>query len=219
MTIIEQLTEYCNCIEVNEKDVYELVNLISSYTGWMQDTCETFLLGERREVIELSNCKKGCEIFEFTPFYQPFDYDTFQFYLVEQNGIDEVVSELVDYRYSSVDENFKLDLPLPDCECSPACGCETKYKLLVTYEAGYELIPECLLPIFCDALEWIRKKNECCSDCQDCDTSYGNNQIDMDSLEGRLQEYFLSMLTRQYIRALSLIALNRRARHLWGIVV
>ena len=219
MSVVEQLTEYCDCQEVNEQDVYELINLVSSYTGWMQETCETFLLGERKEVIDLPSCKSDCSVMEFDPFYQPFDYESFTFYLVAQDGINEDVTEITDVRYSPVDGNFRIDLPLPNCDCNPQCGCEVKYKLLVTYTAGYEEIPECLLPLFCEGLQWIADKNKCCSDCADCDTPNTDQGIDFTTLEGRLKDHFLAILTRQYFRALSLISLNKPVRHLWGIVV
>lgn len=220
MNVVDQLTEYCDCIDVEEKDVYELIGLISSYTCWMQNPCDTFLLSERREVVELPNCADNCDVYVFEPFYAPFDSESFTFTLIEQNGIEETATEITDYIYSPVDENFRLILDLPDCKCRPKCGCESKYKLLVTYVAGYELIPECLLPLFCDALAFIREKNKCCDDCAECGTDYrGDTSIDPTKLEGLIREHFLSILVVQYIRQLSLISLCNETRHLWGVVV
>ena len=231
MTIIEQLTEYCDCLtrEVDgeafpnftERDVYELVNLISSYTCWAQHPCETFLQGERREVVDVPDCGCDCDIFEFEPFFFPFDPESFVFTLVEQNGITETHTPVSTYIYSEADEKFRLELPLPDCRCRPKCGCRSKYKLIVTYVAGYEEIPECLLPIFCEALQWVIDKNECdCEKCQDCENKYpDSNQIDYTSLTGRLQEHFLTVLTHQYFRQLSLISLCQARHSLWGVVV
>lgn len=223
MTIFEQLTEYCDCQEVKERDVDELINLISTFTCWAQSPCETFLKGERREVKELPNCINDCDVFEFTPFYAPFDKDSFTFTLIEQNGIQEDATEITDYVYSEVDGNFRLELPLPRCECKPKCGCDSKFKLLVTYVAGFELIPECLLPLMCEALTWVYEKNKCdCNDCLPCDPSENtiNGVINYASLTGRLQEHFLTVLTTQYFRQLSLISLcNRYKGQLWAVVV
>lgn len=222
MTILEQLTEYCDCQTVEERDVNELISLISSFTCWTQKPCETFLKSERREVVELPNCIDDCDVFEFTPFYAPFDEESFTFTLIEQNGIQETATEITDYIYSEVDGNFKMELPLPGCNCKPNCGCESKFKLLVKYVAGFELIPECLLPLFCEALIWINEKNKCdCEDCQPCDQTYRESrQIDYASLTGRLQEHFLMILTRQYFRQLSLISLcDGYKGQLWGVVV
>ena len=221
---IEQLTEYCNCQDVEEKDVSELINLISVYTCWAQNPCETFLQSERREVEDLPSCIcDKCYVYEFEPFFTPFDPDTFEFTLVEQNGIDETLTPISSFHYSEVDGKFRLELPLPDCKCKPRCGCESKYKLLVDYMAGYEEIPECLLPLMCEALYWIHDKNKCeCEDCEACDPTINteNGVINYATLDGRLQEHFLTVLTRQYFNQLSLISLCQGYKGgLWGVVV
>ena len=223
MTPIEQLTEYCDCQDVEEKDINELVNLISTYTCWAQKPCETFLQSERREVVALPDCTKGdCEVFEFEPFFAPFDPDSFVFTLVEQNGITETLEALSSFTYSEVDGKFRLELPLPNCKCRPRCGCESKYKLLVTYVAGYEEIPDCLLPLMCEGLYWIHEKNKCaCDDCEACDPTKNTDEgvINYASLEGRIQDYFLNVLTKQYFNQLSLISLCQRYKgELWGVV-
>ena len=224
LTPFEQLTEYCNCQDVEEKDVNELINLISTYTCWAQSPCETFLKGERKEVRNLPSCiKDDCFVYEFEPFFAPFDPDSFEFILIEQNGITETSVSLSSFTYSEVDGNFKLELPLPSCKCQPKCGCESKYKLLVKYIAGYEGIPECLLPLMCEALYWIAEKNKCdCEDCDACDPTKNTDEgvINYASLGGRLQEHFLNVLTRQYFNQLSLISLCQRYKgELWGVVV
>ena len=225
MTPFEQLTEYCDCQDVAEKDVTELINLISAYTCWANEPCETFLLGERREVRDLPDCIcDDCFVYEFEPLYAPFDPTSFEFTLVEQNGITETTSILSSYAYSEVDGKFRLELPLPNCRCKPSCGCESKYKLLVKYVAGYEEIPECLLPLFCEALTWIAEKNKCCCEdgCDNCDPTKNTDEgvINYATIEGRLQEHFLNILTKQYFNQLSLISLcNGYKGELWGVVV
>lgn len=224
MTVYEQLTEYCDCQDVETKDVDELINLISAYTCWAQKPCETFLAAERKETVNLPNCVcDDCYVFEFEPFFTPFDPESFVFTLVEQNGITETTSILSSYTYSEVDGNFKMELPLPNCKCKPRCGCESKYKLLVTYVAGYEEIPECLLPLMCEALYWIHDKNKCqCEDCEACDPTKNtdNGVINYATLDGRLQEHFLNVLSKQYFNQLSLISLCQRYKgELWGVVV
>lgn len=224
MTVTEQLTQYCDCLkEVNDKDVDELINLISVYTCWTGKVCDTFLSAERKEVIDLPDCVCECDVFTFDPFYVPFDKDSFTFTLIEQNGIEEYTTDITDYVYSEADENFRISLPLDNCHCQYVCGCKPNYKLLVTYTAGFELIPDCLLPIFCEALEWIKNKNTCeCNSCEVCDDSTERKyyEIDVTSLEGRLQDYFLTVLTVQYMRQLALISLCDRHRYkLWSVVV
>lgn len=232
MTVYEQLIEYCNClVDVNKdegsvprfdyKDVDELIHLISTYTCWATASCETFLQSERKEVVDVPDCISDCDVFEFDPYFAPFDPDSFTFTLVEQNGIEENLTEVTSYIYSEADEKFRLELPLPSCQCSPKCGCKSRYKLMVTYVAGYEEIPECLLPLMCEALQWIIQKNECdCEACQDCENKYAeNHEIDYTKLTGRIQEHFLNVLTAQYFRQLALISLCRRRNDLWAVVV
>lgn len=222
MTVVEQLTEYCDCLkQVDEKDVIELINLISTYTCWTRTVCETFLQSERREVVDLPNCVSGCDVFEFEPYYQPFDPESFVFTLVEQNGITETLTEITEYGYSTADGKFRLELPLPDCKCKPKCGCESTFKLIIDYVAGYEEIPDCLLPLFCEALQWIIVKNTCdCEECEPCDTSKLDiGIIDETTLTGNLQKHFLTILTKQYFRQLSLISLCKRRQYIWGVVV
>ena len=113
-----------------------------------------------------------------------------------------------------------MELPLPKCGCKPQCGCDKKYKLLVTYVAGYELLPDCLLPIFCEALQWIKIKNTCyCEACQPCNEPAEVGEIDYTTLTGRLQDYFLTVLTEQYIRHLAMISLCEMRHDLWAVVV
>lgn len=222
--IFEQLSSECNCVDVREADVKELINLISSYTCWAQKPCETFLMGERRQVIDVPDCMCGCGVYTFEPFYYPFDVSSFTFTLVAQSGINETSTEIMDFAYSETDEAFKMLLPLPKCECKPAqCGCPTKYKLVVTYNAGYETIPECLVPLFCEALKYIKEKNDCpCNKCDTCDTDNDRIEIvepDAAKLEDRLKYYFVNMLSTQYRRQLSLISVCTGSRDLWGFVV
>ena len=226
MTVKEQLEAYCECIknDVNEKDVEELINLISVYTCWAAKVCDTFLSAERKEVVDLPDCNCSCDVFTFDPFYAPFNPESFTFTLIEQNGIEETATELTDWVYSVVDENFRIKLPLDSCGCTNPCGCKSNYKLLVMYIAGYDELPECLLPVFCEALQWIKDKNTCdCSECIPCNTdNYEKNinEIDYTNMEGHLQDYFVTVLSVQYRNMLSLISLcDRDRKKLWAVVV
>lgn len=221
--VVNQLSEYCDCLdskEVTESNVYELINLISSYTCWMQKPCDTFLTAERTEVIDVPDCINECDLFKFYPFYEPFDSESFTFTLIEQDGLVENAIPITEYVYSMVDNNFRIKLPLDKCDCYDPCGCKATYKLIVNYTAGYDLLPECLLPVFCEALQWIAYKNTCdCAECQPCEANQTEGIIDDASLTGRLQEYFLGVLSYQYHRQLSLISICKPYGRLWGIVV
>lgn len=222
-SVVEQLTEYCDCLDVKESDVNELITLISVKTCWTsrQDLCGTFLTGERKEVVDLPDCVCDCDVFTFEPKYVPFDPDSFTFTLIEQEGITEVATEITDFIYSVVNENFKFELPLPHCGCNPKCGCKKNYKLLVTYVAGYDELPDCLLPVFCEALQWIKIKNTCdCSECIPCNGEPAEvGEIDYSTLTGRLQDYFLTTLAVQYERHLAMISVCEWKHDLWAVVV
>ena len=124
MTVYEQLTEYCDCLVDETKDegivpkfdaraVDELIHLISTYTCWAEKPCDTFLQGERKEVVDVPDCICDCDVFEFDPFYAPFDKDSFTFTLVEQNGIAENTTEVTAYINSDAYDKRPLNLPPP----------------------------------------------------------------------------------------------------------
>lgn len=225
--IYDKLTAYCDCVdEATEKDVEDLINIISMATGWTSKPCETFLMSSRREVIDLPSCL-DCA-FEFEPFYTPFEPDSFTFTFVKQEGITEESEVVTDYAYSTTDDNFKINLPLDSCCCSSGCDlcntCETKYKLLVTYDAGYEDIPDCLLPVFCNLLNVVHAKNDCdCDDCQTCDTNYDNEPkikyASGDVVTVALAQDIGKILVEQYKNQIALIGLYGRDRRFWGYVV
>ena len=81
-----------------------------------------------------------------------------------------------------------------------------------------------LLPLFCEALTWIAEKNKCCCEdgCDNCDPTKNTDEgiINYATIEGRLQEHFLNILTKQYFNQLSLISLCQGYKgELWGVVV
>lgn len=222
--IREQLRNYCDCIkdDIPDEDIQELVNLISMYTCWTQKPCETFLSGDRKQVVDLPDCLCDCDIYEFTPFYAPYDVGSFTFTMIEQTGIEEKSYPITSAVYSETDEVFKLRLPLPSCKCSPECGCKTKYKLIVEYVAGYDLIPYCLLPIFCEALQYVHDRRECdCEKCQTCGDQYEETRQEVFkyNLTDQLKLHFMQVLADQYKRQLSLISLCDKQNELWGFVV
>lgn len=225
--IYDQLRNYCECIkEVADSDIDELINLVSMLTCWTQKPCENLLQGEREQVIHLPSCLDECDVFEFEPFYAPFDSKSFEFTLVAQTGIEETLTPITEYRYSEIDKRFRMELPIPSCKCAPPCGCPTKYKLLVKYVAGYEDLPECLLPVLCEALQYVIERKKCdCEECQECSNDYDNGMknrliFDSDKITEELRVYFIKTLSNQYVRELSLISLCGKSDcRLWGFRV
>lgn len=224
-TILEQLQANCGCVEFDENDVNELITLVSMITGWMSKPCEDFLVGDRREVIELPSCL-DCPM-EFKPFYHPYDPESFSFTLVKIDGITETSTPVTDYSYSTIDELFRIDPGLPSCKCADVnCGCEPTYKLLVTYTAGYELLPECLLPVFCNLLDIIHARRSCDCSCDACDATYANadQQPVVKYKSGDVVTVFLEndlgkILVEQYKNQLAMLNLYKMPSIFWGEVV
>lgn len=217
MSIFDQLTEYCGCVEVKEDDVVELINTVSFATGWTKTPCETFLTGERTEVIDLPDCM-DCP-FEFTPYYHPFDPESFMFKLVEIQELTERETEL-NYGYISSKGVFRVDTTLPKCGCRKRCGCKTEYKLVVTYTAGYEEIPDCLLPVMCNVLDVIYHKNKCDCGCS-CEKAEGEEDIEYatgDIVTVQIETDIGKMLVSDYKRELGLMSLLT-PKHFMGVVV
>lgn len=224
ISIVDQLSSYCSCVEdVTEGDIAELVNVISLATCWMQKPCETFLKSQRREVIDLPDCM-DCPM-EFTPFYHPYEVESFSFSLLKIEGITETVTPITDYAYSETMGLFRLNPGLPECGCSAKCvECEPEYKLIVDYIAGYEQIPDCLLPVFCNVLEVIKAKNTCdCGDCEECDTSkYDEDNIQYatgDIVTVALETDIGKILVSQYKKQIGMISLCKAPTETWGFVV
>lgn len=220
-TIEDQLRDFCDCVKDDDafsKNVEELINVVSLATGWMRTPCETLMTGERKEVISIE-CS-DCPI-EFTPYYHPYNPGSFHFYLVATKGLEETVTEL-DFAYSAVNGLFRVDLGL-NCACmGKECGCPTTYQLMATYEAGYDLLPDCLLPVFCNLLEVIRAKNNCDCSCgcgsgspNEQEITYASGDIVTVALETDLGK----ILVEQYKNQLASLSLINSDQRLWGFVV
>lgn len=219
--IIDQLRAFCDCVkDITEDDVAELVNVISMATCWQREPCETFLNGARREVIDLPSCA-DCPI-TFEPFYHPYDIESFRFYLVTVEGIEETVTEITKYQYHVSDGMFHIDTGLPSCKCAcNPCGCPPSYKMVIEYTAGYDEIPDCLLPVFCNVLAVIQAKNDCkcCDDCgcenQEPTIKYASGDVVSVQLETEIGK----LLVEQYKNQIGMLSLCTVDDGVWGFVV
>lgn len=233
--VAEQLKDFCDCLPDDlakpdnetffERNVLETINLISILTCWTNEPCETFLNSERTEYIDLeefNRCTCDGGIVEFTPHYLPFQPDTFKVYLIEQEGITEEVIELDATDYSYGDAFGVLRIDVRKYVTGVDCGCKKKRKLKITYDAGYELIPECLLQLFCDLLHVVYDKNNCdCSACQSCSSS---DDVEIEYLQGddvspKLSAYLDLLVQGGYKKQLGLISLCGNRKEIWGVVV
>lgn len=224
MTVYDQIEAYCDCFkdnEISEADVDELIDLVSMATCWTLSPCETFLTSDRQETVRLPECLDECDIITFEPYFQPFDIESFEFSLVGVDGITETVTPITDFAYSEVKGAFLLNVDLPDCKCEPKCGCDIEYYLVAKYKAGYDEIPECLLPAFCEALQYVVDRRKCACECVECNYDEHTEILveDAASISNELKVYFVKMLTEQYKRQLSMISLCNLHYSIWGTVV
>lgn len=227
MDIYEQLQEYCGCCQKDssEKNITELVHLVSTATCWAGEGSDTFLMGERREVFELPSCPDKCLVYEFKPFYHPFVAESVKFVIIKEQGINQEIIKLTedDFIYDEFDKCFKIKLPY-SCECN-ICKCGKKYRLVATYDAGYDRIPEFLLPVFCEMLDLVNKKNECSCECQTCEAENYDNKTDYgeyttgDMLTADIINKVGPLLTKTYNDILSLISLCEPRYFIYGEVI
>lgn len=245
MTISEQLTTYCDCSKFTDKDIDELITIISQMTCWNSndprhnmELCNTFLNGARREVLDLPSCLKKCPAFYFYPFYYPFDMNSFSFKIAQISGVTETITDLENVSWVESKGAFGIDLTdvIPSCVCHNPCQtCKDEFKLIVEYDAGYEELPECILPVMCNLLNVIEAKNNCdCDDCQACSSQqttvnpvtgqvtasiqtikYASGDITTVQLETELAR----MLVQNYRNQIGLISLCNSPKELWGSVV
>lgn len=246
MTIYEQLSTYCDCSVVNEKDVDEAINLISQLTCWNSGSdrrlglmCQTFLNGDRKEVVDLPACLPKCPAFYFYPFYYPFDLNSFTFKVAHISGMTEEIIELENVSWMETKGAFGIDLTgiLPNCKCTcKCCDCKDEFHLIVEYEAGYESIPDCILPIMCNLINVIEAKNNC--DCDEQCPTCSNSTTTVNPITGQLQTSVQTikyasgdlttvqletelarMVVDNYKREIGLISLCSDPKWMWGTVV
>ena len=245
MTIQEQLSTYCDCSTFTDKDVDEMIYLISQMTCWNSNSpkyntelCNTFLNGPRREVLDLPRCLPKCPAFYFHPFYYPFDMNSFEFKIAQVSGVTETIYDLKNVTWVESKGAFGIDLSeiIPSCKCLNVCQqCKDEFHLIVEYDAGYEELPECILPVLCNLLNVIEAKNNCdCDDCQACSSQqttvnpvtgqvtasiqtikYASGDITTVQLETELAR----MLVNNYRNQIGLISLCNPPKELWGSVV
>lgn len=249
MTLSEQLSAYCDCSSVKESDVDELVHILSQMTCWNGTNvknanvgariCDTFLNGTRYEVIDLPGCLSKCPAFYFYPFYYPYDLESFNFKVAHISGITETIYELENVSYVSSKGAFAIDLSdvIKSCKCSSKCStCRDEYKLLVEYDAGYEEIPECILPVMCNLLNVIEAKNncDCDSQCPSCSNSTttvnpvtGQTTVSVQTIKYasgdittvQLETELARLIVNNYKNQLGLISLCSSPMELWGKVL
>lgn len=228
--IIKQLQQHCDCMKdkdledgVIEKNVEEMIHLISLITCWCQEPCENFLMSNRTEIfepseIEACGCNKG--IVEFIPFYYKGIVDnSFKVTVIETIGIEEKVTDLNSsmFKYSTTSGVLRVDLS--DFVTYDQCCCPTFKKLIITYDAGFEELPDCLVDLFCDVLHVITAKNKCnCKECQACNRE-GEIVEYNEGVAENIGMYLDSLIEMAYKRQLDLISICGCRNYFTGVRV
>ena len=105
--------------------------------------------------------------------------------------------------------------------CQP-CNCDVIEKVIVDYVAGYDVLPECLLPIFCDMLKFLIEMNRCECGCSTCDEQTVQDLVittEDSEQQASTFDYIKSTIVKAYSRQLELISLCGRRKRFWGTVV
>lgn len=233
--IIEQLKDNCDCI--NEKDmksglversIGQLIQLISMLTCWTNrdETCATFLSTDRQElfdvnaIIECGHCEYG--LMDVELFYNPIQQETLKVKLLKRDGIrfEEIELSEEEFSYNPYENVLMIDLR-NYIGCQP-CNCDVIEKVIVDYVAGYDVLPECLLPIFCDMLKFLIEMNRCECGCSTCDEQTVQDLVittEDSEQQASTFDYIKSTIVKAYSRQLELISLCGRRKRFWGTVV
>jgi len=233
--IIEQLKDYCSCIKDDdfendkaEKNIGELINLISTITCWANHPCETFLSSQREEDFTVDDLKKcGCDanIIRKQLFYPMIDPTSIHVYVVKRDGIQFTKEELslgTDFNYNPYDGLLYIDLSSIGLVGPCNCGCEEIQKIVVDYVAGYEQIPECLLPVFCDFLQFVISMNKCECGCSTCESEdAGDVLISEENSEAQItiSVYVREHIAKAYADQLGIISVCESKQVWLGAVV
>lgn len=232
-TPLEQLKDFCDCLPKDMKDedlqrnLDELIHLLSILLCWQQQPCETFLNSARVEYIDVGEYVKcGCEggIMEFSPFYQPFDPQSMKITLINISGLNiiETVIPSSDFVYAPGFNVFRINIGkyIQDSNCV----CVGKYKLKLEYNAGYENIPECLLQFFCDFVHVMYDKNTCkCPKCQAC-KDFDETVIEYSEFDGltpKIIQYAYALILSAYKQQIGMLSLcyNYKLDNIYAVVV
>lgn len=235
--IIEQIREHCDCLAdkdmenvgLIEKSISQLIQLLSTITCWTNgsDPCATFLNSERMElfdmekVVECGQCDSG--IMEVDLFYTPVEPDSIKVKVLKRNRLKFEEIELDESQYSFNHYEDKLYIDLSDYAGTNPCNCDVIQKVIVEYVAGYDLLPECLMPIFCDLLDEIIEMNRCdcpltCEPCQIDESSLSSVEIVEDEQFSK-SLYIRNTIMNAYSKQLAFISLCGKQKAFWGMVV
>lgn len=234
--IAEQLKDYCSCISDKdfantdklEKNLGELIQLISAMTCWSNKPCETFLSSDREEVFDIGSFKTcGCDsgIITLDLFYPMIDVDSIKVYVLEREGVKftKVEVDTDDYTYNPYERLLYIDLSNVGVTDVCRCDCSVYQKVIVDYVAGYEQIPDCLLPVFCDFFQFVIAMNKCECSCSACEGETDTDDVIISEENSEEQitisQYIKEHIANAYALQLGVISVCGLRRRWIGTVV
>ena len=184
--LISKLKDYCKCIPAGTTDetiwkggLFQIMILFSNFLRWNDGKCNDMLSRTRRYKKETTFdcCMNGIEL----PHNEITEITSFNIFKVTE--CEEIQYKVLTPIFSCLTDKVRLCKDtelLSEClECTKfgdvwncckcRCRCEPKWYVDIEYLAGYEEIPECLIPLICELYSYIQLMNNKCLD--QCATS------------------------------------------------
>lgn len=176
--IVNQIKDACPCF-CDKKDeevkalIENLISLLSVSLCWNDTLCGSFLYGLREErfdyMPDCMTCVPCARYKKFPLFYHAdgSELDIVSVTMHVYNGLEDTTYTLTEAEYTVRRGVLIIDNSnIPQNCCT--CNCD-EFELIVEYNAGYKMLPDCLLPLFCDLLVSMSLSltgcgsiNECC---------------------------------------------------------
>lgn len=171
-----QIKNHCQCFKECEVDeiesvAVELVRLLSLSSCWTRETCETLLTSQRVERVPMPCRKCGCcgNIEHFVPYYSA-NVNNVEVYVVTQSGLltERTKLDHCDVGVTDINGYTEILVDLSDYVKSCSCNACDVQMLEFVYDAGYDLLPDCLFPDVCDLIKTITASKLGCGGLDDC---------------------------------------------------
>ena len=177
MKITQKLQDRCGWFDCDDgatmqRYMESFLRVLARLFCWTDGECDTILRARRHEVIEVKDfdiC--GCDaMVEIKPYYfKGFDPSTLKVYMHKRKGLEREEYEITPdkYNWSFVDGTILINVTeelSPCCRCCDPCSCETEYKIILDYEAGYTSasLPDCIFEAMCHFMNiFVAYQNKC----------------------------------------------------------
>jgi len=176
--IKQQVLVSCPCFSETENIdsmISQLISLLSSSMCWGDGLCPTFLKSLRTDTITYSpscfcgRCKSCSEQYLSFPlkyYHKDAITEIESVRLIKYEGLTETEIPLESTDYAVRKGALIIDTSKIPSNCC-TCSC-IEYELVVDYQSGFDELPDCLLPVFCDLLVTISLSVTGCGSLEEC---------------------------------------------------